>query len=45
METWPLGLAANGVIATAFVAVAIHLARNLTKTRQWRNNPLAVGTA
>lgn len=44
VDGWMLGLAANGVIATAFLAVAVVLAVNLTRTRQWRRNPLATAT-
>lgn len=44
MDTWPIGLFANGIVAISFLAIAITLARALTKTKQWSGNPLAVGT-
>lgn len=39
-----IGLLANGTIATAYLAVAVLLAVNVTRTRQWFVNPLAAGT-
>lgn len=45
MDTWPIGCLANGLVALSFLAIAVTLARALTTTKQWRHNPLAVGTA
>lgn len=39
-----VGWIANGVIAVAFLAVAVLLAVNLTKSRQWTGNILGGGT-
>ena len=44
MEGWIIGLAANGVIAVAFLAVAVVLALNAIKTHQVKNNPLGLAT-
>jgi signal transduction histidine kinase len=44
IDGWTLGFLANGVIATAFLAVAVLLAVNLTTSKQWRKNPLAAAT-
>ncbi|HLE97460.1 MAG TPA: hypothetical protein VI997_08835 [Candidatus Thermoplasmatota archaeon] len=41
---WKIGLAASTVISIAFLAVAVLLALNLTRSRTWRTNPLGVGT-
>ena len=43
-ELWTLGLAFSATITVAFLAVAALLAFNLTKSHQWRQNPLATGT-
>lgn len=45
VEGWAVGLAANGVIATAYLAVAVLLGVNAVRTRQWRTNTLGVMTA
>ncbi len=44
MDGWTLGLVANAVIATAYLAVAVLLGVNISRTRQWMTNPLAAGT-
>lgn len=44
MEPWLIGLAANATIAAALLAVAVVIAMNLTKGRQWFVNPLAAAT-
>ncbi len=43
-DTWALGLVASVIISVTFLAVAVLLAVNLTRSRQWRANPLGVGT-
>jgi signal transduction histidine kinase len=42
--SWSIGLAASATITVAFLAVAAVLAVNLTRSRQWRRNPLGTGT-
>lgn len=44
MNGWVLGLAANAAISVSYLAVATLLAVNITKTKQWRANPLAFAT-
>jgi hypothetical protein len=44
MDGWAIGVAANGVIAVAYLAVALLLGVNISRTRQWLRNPLAAGT-
>jgi hypothetical protein len=44
MDGWTVGLGANAVIAVAYLAVAVLLALNISKTKQWMANPLAAGT-
>ena len=44
MDGWTLGLAANAVIAAAYLAVALLLSLNISRTKQWMANPLAAGT-
>lgn len=41
---WSIGLVASATITVAFLAVAVVLAVNLTRSHQWRRNPLGTGT-
>lgn len=41
---WHVGVAASGVITVTFLAVAVLLAKNLTRSHQWRSNPLGAAT-
>lgn len=40
-ESWLLGLALNGIIGAAFLAIGLQLASRLTVSRQWQANPVA----
>ena len=42
--SWSIGLAASAIITVTFLGVAAVLAVNLTRSHQWRRNPLGVGT-
>lgn len=44
LENWIAGLFINGVIMVAFGAVAALIAYDLSRERQWSNNPLAAAT-
>lgn len=44
MDSWVIGLAASATISVAFLAVAGVLAVSLTRSKQWRRNPLGTGT-
>lgn len=41
---WTVGLAASAVISVSFLAVAVLLAVQLSRSRTWRTNPLGAGT-
>lgn len=43
-EFWWIGLAASSTITVAFLAVALLLAVNLTRSKTWKVNPLGLGT-
>jgi len=43
-HTWWIGLTASAIISVAFLGVAVMLAISMTRTKQWSNNPLGVGT-
>lgn len=45
VEGWTIGLAANAIIAIAYLAVAGLLGATAIRTNQWRSNPLGVATA
>ena len=45
MNWWVVALVANLVIVVAYLAISFSIAGGLTRTRQWRHNPLAVATA
>jgi hypothetical protein len=42
---WNLALLVNVVIAVAYLAISIVIARGIHAGGQWRSNPLAVATA
>ncbi|MHB8584793.1 MAG: hypothetical protein ACYDDF_03010 [Thermoplasmatota archaeon] len=44
MDFWWIGLAANAIVAVAFLAVAAVLAVNAIKTKHVKNNPLGIAT-
>ena len=45
MHWWYVGAAANAVVFAAYLAISLSIARGLTRTRQWRKNPLGAATA
>ena len=45
MEWWIVAAVANVVILVAYLAIAITIGAGLTRSRQWRSNPLGVATA
>jgi hypothetical protein len=44
MEAWTIGITANGVIALAYFAIALHIFLGLKMPLPWRTNPLALAT-
>lgn len=44
VESWPIGLIASTVITVSFLAVAVLLAIQLSRSGTWRTNPLGMGT-
>ena len=44
MEWWMIGLAANVVVAAAYLAIPGTIGRSLIRRGEWRANPLAVAT-
>lgn len=44
MQAWMSGAAANGVIAVAYLAIAVHIFRGVRRNGAWTRNPLAVAT-
>ena len=45
MTWWVVGAAANTVILVAYAAISLTIASGLTRSRQWRSNPLGAATA
>lgn len=43
-SAWVVGLGFSATISVTFLAIALMLFLGLTRTKQWRNNPLAVAT-
>lgn len=44
MDWWLLGFGANGVISLAYFGIAITIFAGIGRSRQWRQNPLALAT-
>ncbi|MFP5309887.1 MAG: hypothetical protein ACLGIR_09975 [Actinomycetes bacterium] len=45
MALWTVAIAVNVVIAIAYLAISLTIARGVHASAQWRSNPLAVATA